>query len=277
MVIPSLPGLPWFSRPRCHARSRLSRSHTSSMSRSSTAGLWDFLLATGGSVPPRPVPGDSPWCPVGEARCAWIFGRVPLMRFESYLPLPIVQAFDQRSRLGLAVGSAFRRWSASPASPTAWPTMPSADFCLAVRASCEALSPAPSFPARPSRGSAFRRWSASPASPTNRPDTRQTSRGKIDRLRRTPVGSTTRALDGYGLCDQLPARPTGVASIRFLYVRPRLCYPLPSDAASRRRPCVLANPSPPSGWIGDLHPQAVDHARHTTKPLRGGLRLSFRT
>jgi len=186
------------------------------------------------------------------------------------LPLPIVQAFDQRSRLGLAVGSAFRRWSASPASPTAWPTMPSADFCLAVRASCEALSPAPSFPARPSRGSAFRRWSASPASPTNRPDTRQTSRGKIDRLRRTPVGSTTRALDGYGLCDQLPARPTGVASIRFLYVRPRLCYPLPSDAASRRRPCVLANPSPPSGWIGDLHPQAVDHARHTTKPLRGG-------
>src|SRR5262249_59729605 len=83
------------------------------------------------------------------------------------------------------------------------------------------------------------------------------------------VGSAARALDGYGLCDQLPARPTGVASIRFLYVRPRLCYPLPSDAASRRRPCVLANPSPPSGWIGDLHPQAVDHARHTTKPLRG--------
>jgi hypothetical protein len=23
-------------------------------------------------------------------------------------------------------------------------------------------------------------------------------------------------------------------------------------------------------WIGDLHPQAVDHARHTTKPLCGG-------
>jgi len=48
------------------------------------------------------------------------------MRFESYLPLPIVPAFDQRSRLGLSVGSAFRPGSASRASPTAWPTMPSA-------------------------------------------------------------------------------------------------------------------------------------------------------
>src|SRR5262249_713091 len=95
-------------------------------------------------------------------------------------------------------------------------------------------------------------------------------RGKIDRLHRTPAGSTTWALDGCGLRDQLPARPTKVASIRFLYVRPRLCYPLPSDVASRRRPCVLANPSPPSGWIGDFHPPAVGHARHTTKPLRGG-------
>src|SRR5215831_480586 len=234
MVTPSLPGLPWFSRTRCHARSRLSRSHTSSMSRSSTAGLWDFLLATGGSVPPRPVPGDSPWCPVGEARCAWIFGRSPLMRFESYLPLPIVQAFDQRSRLGLSVDSTFRLWSASRASPTAWPTMPSADFCLAVRASCDALSPVHRrFRLGLSVDSAFRPWSASRASPTSRLDTRQTSRGKIDRLRRTPAGSTPSALDGYGLCDQLPARPTAGASIRFLYVRPRLCATLPSDATSR--------------------------------------------
>jgi hypothetical protein len=35
------------------------------------------------------------------------------MRFESYLPLPIVQAFDQRYRLGLSVSSTFRHWSAS--------------------------------------------------------------------------------------------------------------------------------------------------------------------
>ena len=33
-------------------------------------------------------------------------------------------------------------------------------------------------------------------------------------------------------------------------------------------PLHFANPSPPSGWAGDLHPQAVNHARHTKK--RGG-------
>src|ERR1700732_1148124 len=36
-------------------------------------------------------------------------------------------------------------------------------------------------------------------------------------------------------------------------------------------PCVLASPSPPSGWAGDLHPQTAEHAHHTTKPLRGSI------
>ena len=31
----------------------------------------------------------------------------------------------------------------------------------------------------------------------------------------------------------------------------------------------FAKPSPPSGWLGDLHPQAIEHARHATNPLRG--------
>jgi hypothetical protein len=34
-------------------------------------------------------------------------------------------------------------------------------------------------------------------------------------------------------------------------------------------PLCFANPSPPSGWIGDFHPQAIEHAGHATKPLRG--------
>jgi hypothetical protein len=34
-------------------------------------------------------------------------------------------------------------------------------------------------------------------------------------------------------------------------------------------PCVITSPSPPSGWAGDLHPQAAEHAQHTTKPLCG--------
>ena len=35
-------------------------------------------------------------------------------------------------------------------------------------------------------------------------------------------------------------------------------------------PLRFAMTSPPSGCQGDFHPRAVEHARHTTKPLRGG-------
>jgi hypothetical protein len=35
-------------------------------------------------------------------------------------------------------------------------------------------------------------------------------------------------------------------------------------------PCVVANPSPPSGWVKDFHLQATEHAQHTSSPLRGG-------
>src|SRR5258707_5188602 len=34
-------------------------------------------------------------------------------------------------------------------------------------------------------------------------------------------------------------------------------------------PCVLASPSPPSGWAEDFHLQTAEHAQHTTKPLGG--------
>src|SRR5271169_2325668 len=33
-------------------------------------------------------------------------------------------------------------------------------------------------------------------------------------------------------------------------------------------PCVLASPSPPSGWAEDFHLQAAEHAQRTTKPPR---------
>jgi hypothetical protein len=44
-------------------------------------------------------------------------------------------------------------------------------------------------------------------------DTSQVSRGKIDRLHRTPAGFTTPVLDGRGLRDQWLARPAGQASL----------------------------------------------------------------
>jgi hypothetical protein len=33
-------------------------------------------------------------------------------------------------------------------------------------------------------------------------------------------------------------------------------------------PLRFTNPSPSSGWVEDLHLQAVDHARHTKKSSR---------
>jgi len=111
--------------------------------------------------------------------------------------------------------------------------------------------------------------------------TAETSRGKFDRLRRTPAESTPVALDGYGLRGQAPARPTTNASIRFLSIRPRLPLPftlppgpsllgrLVRRSRSPFRPRLAATPlrfartSPPSGCAEDLHPQVVKHARHT--------------
>jgi hypothetical protein len=71
-----------------------------------------------------------------------------------------------------------------PSAERAPPTMPSADFCAAV-------GPPYGVPSLVSETTA------------------QISRGKTDRLRRTPAGFTTPVLDGRGLRDHLLARPTG--------------------------------------------------------------------
>ena len=70
-------------------------------------------------------------------------------------------------------------------------------------------------------------------------------------------------------------------AIRCPLVRPRMPNPISVrqvavllHASFRPRlaatPLRFANPSPPSGWVEDFHLQAVEHARHTTKPLGGG-------
>src|SRR3954463_15795374 len=56
-----------------------------------------------------------------------------------------------------------------------------------------------------------------------------------------------------------PSYPVSVRQVAVLLhasFRPRL-------AAT---PLRFANTSPPSGCVGDLHPLAIEHARHTTKP-----------
>src|SRR6266581_7559140 len=91
--------------------------------------------------------------------------------------------------------------------------MPSADFCSAVRWPLDLLSRLAD-------------------------DTGQTSRGKLNRLRCTTAGSTLRALDGYGLRDSLPARPTLAPRIRFLSIGSHLCFALPSDPPRGDSPCA---------------------------------------
>ena len=124
--------------------------------------------------------------------------------------------------------------------------MPSADFCVPIRLPCSSLSP-------------------------QQRDRTQISRGKSDRLHRTPAGSTALALDGSGLRDQLSARPTKdascpvsvrqVAALIHASSRPRLATP----------PLRFTSTSPPSSCAEDFHLQAVRHARHTTKPSRFGI------
>jgi len=123
--------------------------------------------------------------------------------------------------------------------------MPSADFSDAVGPPCEEPSPPMA-------------------------DTPETSRGKFDRLRRTPAESTPAALDEYGLCGQAPARPTTNASIRFLSIRPRLWLPASFRPRLAATPLRLARTSPPSGCAGDFHPQVVEHARHTPEARFAG-------
>ncbi len=45
-------------------------------------------------------------------------------------------------------------------------------------------------------------------------------------------------LEGNGLRDHRPARPTLTPPIRFLSIGSHFCSTLPSDPASRRRPCA---------------------------------------
>src|SRR3954467_6401937 len=108
------------------------------------------------------------------------------------------------------------------ASPTARPPMPSADFCAGVR------------------------WPRGPLSLVTETRRRPPEVSSIA-FTAHPPDIQPQALDGYGLRDQLSARPTRAAS-----------YPIPVrqvatllHAASRRRlaetPLRFANTSPPSG------------------------------
>src|SRR6516225_7278078 len=107
MLMPSAPGAPLLSRTRCHARTRFSRSHTSSMTCIVAAGLSGAGAATTGSTPAWPTLGASPLALDVRDGSRRVFCRDPLMRCQAYLPLLIVRALGHRFRLGLSVAPPF--------------------------------------------------------------------------------------------------------------------------------------------------------------------------
>ena len=76
------------------------------------------------------------------------------------------------------------------------------------------------------------------------------------------------AFDGYGLCCSLPTRPRVLASYPVLVHRRTPLLHASFRPHLAMTPLRFANPSPPSGWIRDSHPQTVEHARHTMTPGR---------
>src|SRR5215813_1490797 len=131
------------------------------------------------------------------------------------------------------------------ASPTARPTMPSADFCTGVKEPRGPLSPVAGTRRRP-------------------PEVSSTA------FTAHPPDLQPQALDGYGLRGQSSARPTRAASYPISVRQVAALLHASFRLRLAATPLRFANTSPPSGCVGDLHPQAVEHARHTTKPLRGG-------
>src|SRR5215467_13254213 len=207
-VIPSTPGLPLLAFTCFNAAFRFSRSHTSSISRFVLAGFSGPLVAPDDSVSSLPASRASPVSAEKKSSSIWIFCCLSSVRLMAYWPLLLVRAFGHRSRLGLSIAPPFGFWSASLALPTSCPTLPSADFCPAVRLPFDSLS--------------------------RRSDTEQISWGKLNRLPCAAAGSTLRIFDGYGLCGKLPARPTLTPCTRFLSIDSHSCYTLLADPTSRR-------------------------------------------
>src|SRR5215471_7114753 len=138
------------------------------------------------------------------------------------------------SKAALLATSTVRAFGGAPP-----PTMPSADFCAAVRSPCGDLSLVAETQHRPPevRPTAF---TARP------PDLPPRSLMAVDFAFRCPLVRPGR--------PRYPVLVHRAAILLHASFRPHLAM----------TPLRFANPSPPSGWIEDSHLQAVDHARHTT-------------
>ena len=120
--------------------------------------------------------------------------------------------------------------------------MPSADSCAPVR------SP---------RGFLSSDWNRTQASP-----------GKFDRLHRTPPDLQSWPLMELDFAISGPLVRTKNASYPISVRRVAVLLRTSFRRQLAMAPLCFASPSPPSGWTGDFHPPAIEHAGHTTKSLR---------
>src|SRR5215831_9897187 len=238
-VMPSTPGAPLLRTTARNAASMLSDAQIASMRCSASAGLSGSAVAVIVSTSCASRPAASPRPGFVKASSSWYGGRIAVMRRPIYSPFP---STPSRGPFGP---------SAALPGTDGRPTMPSADFCAAIRPPCGGLSPK---------------------------DTTQISRSKPDSLHRTPAGFTVLALDGYGLRECLPARPTSTASYPVSVRRVATLLHASFRQSLAVLPLRFASASPPSGCTGDFHPQTVGHVRHTDQAASGGdLRLVFTT
>ena len=124
--------------------------------------------------------------------------------------------------------------------------MPSADFCTAVTQDCSCVSCSIK--------------------------TMQTSRGKTLNFPRVNAQFIKRIpiADG-GLNGHVPTGPGYVTPhIGFLFVVPRFCVGLPSDPASRQRPCPFANLRLCEYLVRGLTPLELSAMPGTHANFRGG-------
>ena len=256
-----MPGLPLFALTRRSAFFRFSRSHTASINELMTAGRSGSRFATTDSASP-PATDDCASSADDEDQLE-LFGQ-PLFGHESCV-LVATPFIPLRGPFGPSAPfparpiccSAFRRWSASLALPT-------------TNLLCPLLTSAPR--------------SGTLAAPSVLADTMQISRGKLDRLHRTPAESTALALMDTGLRRYGPARPTRDASYsvsvrqvaallpRFFQTAPRGHRPCAS-LALRLHQTLGRGLSPPSCQTCSAHPEPWTH--RTRPPLLGKPQSGF--
>src|SRR6267143_2720533 len=200
-----MPALPLLLLTCRNASFKFARSHTSSMIRLVFSGFTDTYTTESDSMSSRNACRASPVGADEKSSLNWMFSRLSLSRFMSYLPLlsfgPSVTVPGSAYLLTPPFGIECLISLADPSTP-------SADFCPAVRMPRGILS--------------------------RQSDTEQISWGKFSHLPCTVAGSTLRILDGYGLRGKSPACPTLAPCIRFLSINSHVCSTLPSDLASRR-------------------------------------------